>query len=113
MTPLLAAIIAIESGGNDYARGRHGEVGPLQVRASVVRDVNRIYRTRYTLQQMTNRAAACDVFERYMRIYATRCALGRPVTDYDRARIWHRGPGGWRTDRSDYAQRVVAIETSR
>ena len=35
---LLAALIVVESNGNDLARGRHGELGALQVRPCVVRD---------------------------------------------------------------------------
>jgi hypothetical protein len=39
---LLSALIQIESGGNDQARGRHGELGALQIKPILVRDVNRI-----------------------------------------------------------------------
>lgn len=93
---LVAALIAVESGGNDHARGRHGEVGALQVTPAVVADVNRAFGTRYTLRRMTNRADAVAVFDRYLWIYATQSRLGRPVTDEDRARIWNGGPNGWR-----------------
>lgn len=93
---LIAAIMAIESGGNNQARGRHGEVGALQVTPAVVADVNRYYGTKYTLRRMTNRADAVAVFDRYLWIYATPARIGRPVTDEDRARIWNGGPNGWR-----------------
>lgn len=88
--------MAIESGGNNQARGRHGEVGALQVTPAVVADVNRYYGTKYTLRRMTNRADAVAVFDRYLWIYATPARIGRPVTDEDRARIWNGGPNGWR-----------------
>ena len=107
---LILAIIAIESGGDNLAHGRHGEVGALQVRACVVRDVNRHHGTHYTLASMTNRARASEVFNLYLDTYATEKRLGRPVTDEDRARIWHRGPRGYLTDRSNYAARVTALE---
>ncbi len=93
---LAAALIAIESSGNDHARGARGEVGALQVRAAVVEDVNRAFGTRYTLRGMTNRAQAVAVLNRYLWIYATPDRIGRPVTNEDRARIWNGGPNGWR-----------------
>jgi hypothetical protein len=94
---LIAAIMAIESGGNDLARGRHGEVGSMQVTRAVVVDVNRHHGTAFTLRSMTNRVAAQEVFNRYLWIYATPSRLGRPVSDEDRARIWNGGPNGWRS----------------
>ena len=91
---LLAALIAVESGGDDLARGRHGELGALQVRPCVVRDVNRIAGTHYRWTEMTNRWAAVGVFRIYTGHYCAK--LGRPVTDQDRARTWHGGPTGWK-----------------
>ena len=46
---LLSALIAVESGGNDQAKGRHGELGPLQIKSIMVRDVNRFARTRLAM----------------------------------------------------------------
>jgi len=93
---LIAAIIAVESGGNDWARGRAGELGALQIRPCVVRDVNQHFGLRYKHSDMTNRAAAIHVFDCYMKMYATDKRLGRAVTDSDRARIWNGGPNGWK-----------------
>lgn len=94
---LLAAIVAIESGGNDHARGDHGTAfGAYQASAAAIRDVNRAHGTHYTTRDMTNRAAATFVFNGYVNLYATPERLGRPVTDEDRARIWNGGPDGWR-----------------
>ena len=93
---LLAALIAIESNGNDQARGRHGELGALQVRACVVKDVNRIAGTHYRWAEMTNRSAAQVVLRIYVGHYCTEARLGRRVTDQDVARVWHGGPDGWR-----------------
>ena len=93
---LLAALIAVESGGDDLARGRHGELGALQVRPCVVKDVNRIAGTHYRWAEMTNRWAAMGVFKIYTGHYCAKAKLGRPVTDQDRARTWHGGPNGWK-----------------
>lgn len=93
---LAAALILIESGGDDKASGQHGEVGALQVTAAVVRDVNHAFGTRYTVRGMTNRADALAVLDRYLWLYAQPSRLGRAVTDEDRARIWNGGPNGYR-----------------
>jgi hypothetical protein len=106
---LLAALIAVESGGNDHARGRHGELGPLQIQPAVVADVRRITGRRYAWGSMTNRVLASEVVQAYLGHYATEARIGRPVTDQDRARIWNGGPDGWRRRRTAaYWNRVVA-----
>jgi len=107
---LVAAIIAVESGGNDWARGRASELGALQIRAGVVRDVNHRFGLQYKHNDMTNRAAAIHVFDCYMKMYATENRLRRPVTDADRARIWNGGPDGWRKAATiGYAERVRRV----
>ena len=94
---LLAALIMIESGGNDLAIGDAGRaIGPLQIHAAVVADVNRIAGTRLLHSQMTNRQAAMWVCAVYVNHYATPERIGRPVTDEDRARCWNGGPIGWK-----------------
>ena len=106
---LLAALIVVESNGNDLARGRHGELGALQVRPCVVRDVNRIAGTHYRWAEMTNRWAALGVFRIYTGHYCTEARLKRPVTDQDRARTWHGGPDGWKRRKTvAYWKRVRA-----
>ncbi len=94
---LLAAMLAVESGGNDHAIGDHGRArGALQIHAAVVRDVNRLHGTRYTHAGMVRRRDAVKVATLYLGTYATQERLGRPVTDEDRARIWNGGPDGWK-----------------
>jgi hypothetical protein len=104
----LAALLAVESGGNDLAIGDGGRArGALQIHAAVVRDVNRLHGTRYTHAGMARRADAVAVATLYLGTYATRERLGRPVTDMDRARIWNGGPDGWRKAATvGYADRV-------
>lgn len=103
---LLAALIAVESGGNDHARGRHGELGALQVRPCVVVDVNRVAGTAFRWSEMTNRVTAKTVCESYLAYWGAR--IGRPPTDRDLAMIWHRGPNGWRKPGGEYWKRVRA-----
>jgi len=109
MSPaLLAALLAVESGGNDRAVGDSGRaIGALQIHAAVVQDVNRRHGTRYTHAGMARRRDAVAVATLYLGTYATRERLGRPVTDADRARIWNGGPNGWRkASTMGYAERV-------
>ena len=104
---LLAALIAVESGGNDLARGRHGELGALQVRPCVVKDVNRVVRGNYRWSEMTNRVVAAKVADIYLTHWSKR--IGRPATDRDLALIWHHGPNGWKRRKTvAYWKRVQA-----
>ncbi len=99
---LLSALMAVESGGDDLARGRHGELGALQIRPVLVRDVNRFSRTRYTHAQVTNRAISIDIATRYFARY------GRNLSDESLARIWQGGPRGHRKSSTRaYALRVM------
>jgi hypothetical protein len=85
---LLSALIQIESNGNDQARGRHGELGALQIKPILVRDVNRIMGTHYVHAQVTNRATATFIANAYLSHY------GRNLSDESLARIWQGGPKG-------------------
>lgn len=89
---LLAALIAVESGGRDQAIGdRHlsqPAVGALQIRQPVLDDVNRIVRTNWTIMQMTNRTLAIRVADTYLQHY------GKGRSLHDLARIWNGGPNG-------------------
>lgn len=107
---LAAALIMIESAGNDLAVGDRGTaIGPLQIRPAAVADVNRVFGTCYEHARMTNRTEAIAVMDRYLWIYAQPSRLGRPVTDVDRARIWNGGPNGWRKSATEaYGRRYEA-----
>jgi hypothetical protein len=99
---LLSALIAVESGGNDLAKGRHGELGALQIKPIMVRDVNRFAHTSYAHRQMTNRATATFIAQAYLARY------GRNLSDESLARIWQGGPKGYRRQATRaYARRVM------
>lgn len=99
---LLSALIQIESGGNDHARGRHGELGALQIKPILVRDVNRIMGTHYVHSQVTNRATATFIANAYLSHY------GRNLSDESLARIWQGGPKGLRkASTRAYGRRVM------
>jgi hypothetical protein len=88
ITNLIAAVILEESGGDNLAVGRRGELGPMQVRQCAIDDVNRRCGTTYRLIDMTNRAKAADVFVKYIHIYSTN------PTEEVACRIWNGGPRG-------------------
>ena len=98
---LLSALIQVESGGNDYARGKHGELGAFQIRPVMVRDVNRIMGTSYGHSQMTNRAIARFIVSSYLTHY------GKNLSDESLARIYNGGPRGhFKSSTRTYARRV-------
>lgn len=99
---LLSALIAVESGGNNLARGRHGELGALQIKPIMVRDVNRFAHTSYAHSQVTNRAVSMLIARTYLAHY------GRNLSDESLARIWQGGPKGHhRQSTRAYARRVM------
>jgi hypothetical protein len=99
---LLSALIQIESHGNDLARGKHGELGALQIKPILVRDVNRIMGTHYAHAQVTNRATATFIANAYLSHY------GRNLSDESLARIWQGGPKALRRSSSRaYGRRVM------
>ena len=106
---LLSALIQIESNGNDHAKGRHGELGALQIKPILVRDVNRIMGTHYTHAQVTNRATATFIANAYLSHY------GKNLSDESLARLWQGGPrGAKKSSTRAYARRVMrALDRQR
>ena len=99
---LLSALIQIESHGNDLARGKHGELGALQIKPILVRDVNRIMGTHYAHAQVTNRTISIFIANAYLSHY------GRNLSDESLARLWQGGPKALRRSSSRaYGRRVM------
>jgi hypothetical protein len=99
---LLSALIQVESNGSDHARGKHGELGALQIKSIMVRDVNRIMGTHYAHAQVTNRTISIFIAESYFAHY------GRNLSDESLARLWQGGPKGLRRSSSRaYGKRVM------
>jgi len=99
---LLSALIQIESYGNDQAKGRHGELGALQIKPILVRDVNRIMGTHYAHTQVTNRTISLFIANAYLAHY------GKHLSDESLARIWQGGPKAIsRSSSRAYGRRVM------
>ncbi len=102
---LVAALIQVESSGNDQAIGdkqlADKAYGCLQIRQPVCDDVNHRYGTNYRAKDMLgDRSLSVRVCYLYMAIYATKDRLGREPTDRDMARIWNGGPNGWKAKKT-------------
>lgn len=84
---LIPALIQVESGGRDYAIGDGGlAAGPLQIHPIMVRDVNRIAGTHYTLADRLDRRKSIEIARIYFQHY------GRHWTIERAARAWNSGP---------------------
>lgn len=94
---LIAALIVVESQGNDQAVGADRKsYGPLQITDVCREDVNRIARTNYTREDCFDRDKSIEMFHVYIAHYCTRARLGRDPRWEDVARIWNGGPDGWK-----------------
>jgi hypothetical protein len=98
---LVAALIQVESGGDDDAVGdrrlAHHAYGCLQIRQPVCDDVNQRFGTNYQAEQcLGNRELSIGICRLYIGAYATAERLGHEPNDENRARIWNGGPTGWR-----------------
>lgn len=94
---LIIALIFVESGGNDLARGPNGELGCLQMKTQMVDDVNRILGYRhFSYDDRLSRYKSVEMCQIYLTYYTSRKRLGRPATYQDAARMWNGGPDGYR-----------------
>ena len=90
---LIQALINVESSNNDNAyRSCEDAAGALQIRRTMVRDVNRILRRQKSNQQYTyedrwNRQKSIEMFN----IYCNHYNLSTPE---EKARCWNGGPRG-------------------
>ena len=99
---LIAALISVESGGNDMAVGDNGMArGALQIHLGVVTDVNKLLSGGIPEQHFSHEdmhdgekaALVCKIYlEHYGRKYASKT---RKVAGYEElARIWNGGYHG-------------------
>lgn len=86
---LIAALIAVESGGDDKAIGDKGKaVGCLQIWPIIIRDCNRIIgQNKYTLKDRLNRQKSIEICKIVLSHYE--------VGDEAQARRWNGGTN-WR-----------------
>lgn len=108
---LLLALITVESHGNDRAING-SSVGPLQITPILVRDVNRIAGTKFTLEDRFDRQKSMEMAEIYLKYYGevyTKKTHKAPDNEVY-ARIWNGGPNGWQKDSTEQYWRNVQKE---
>lgn len=92
-TDILSAIIHVESSGRDSAYcASEDAVGCMQIRRTMVRDVNRILKRRksdkrYKLKDRWNRNKSIEMFNIYCSHYGLE-------SNEEKARCWNGGPRG-------------------
>jgi len=101
LSRLIAALIAIESSGNDNAVNGPC-AGCMQIEPCIVEDCNRIIGKRdyYTLQMRFSRWRSIQMFKIIMDHYCTAKRLGHEPTMEDCARVWNQG---WKNRNNDKA----------
>jgi soluble lytic murein transglycosylase-like protein len=93
-TAFIDSIIHIESRGRNNAVSRDGSAGPLQIKAVLVKDINRILAhrgdtLRFKMQDRFDRDKAIQMFWIYQSFY------GKDSDSYEvMARRWNGGPKG-------------------
>ena len=97
---LLAALIAVESGGDHTAVGDGGRaIGVLQIHAGVCKDVNRVYGFNYKHSDMRCPNKSRVVCVHYLRHYMKHS--GETPSYELAARIWNGGPRGHKKSATD------------
>jgi hypothetical protein len=113
-TTFVDSIIHVESKGRDNAVARDGSAGPLQIKAVLVKDVNRILARRgdtlrFNMKDRFDREKAIQMFWIYQSFY------GNENDTYETmARRWNGGPNGHRKKATiKYWKKVNRQFTSR
>jgi len=93
---LISMLILLESGGNDSAVGKGGELGCLQIKSCVVADVNEWYGTSYVQEEMVERPKAVAVFRLYLSRWVPwyERRTGKRATFEVMRSLWQKGPKG-------------------
>lgn len=91
------AICKVESNNGMYVVGDNGKaIGCLQIWKTVVDDVNKYSKVKYTYADRYDKVKSYEMFKLYIGHYATEKRLGRNPTNEDMARIWNGGPNGYK-----------------
>jgi len=101
---LFDAIVQVENPNG--AISKRGEVGPAQITSILVRDLNRIYGTKFTL----NDAYSLDLSRQMFWLYTNHYIKTHEDTPRNRALLWHLGPSGPRAHPNHpYGARVCSL----
>ena len=99
---LLNVLMMIESSNNINIIGDDGQsIGCLQIQEGVIKDVNRIYKRRYTMDDRYNIQKSKDICRKYLTYWGNKALeeTGQEQFTYELlARIWNGGPRGYSKD---------------
>lgn len=97
ITLLIPVLIQVESGGNNKAVGKAGELGCLQIMPCVIEDVNRIYGYNYVHTDALDRRHSEDICYAYLAYWGAKFKqeTNASPTYEVYARMWNGGPRGW------------------
>ena len=101
LSTLLKTLERVESNGNSKAIGDNGKAkGILQIWNVVVKDVNRVYKTKYTHDDSFNPDIARDIASKYLTFWGKQYQkkTGEIPTYEVLSRIWNGGPSGYKKD---------------
>jgi len=104
MQALIDVLEEIESNKQANAIGDNGNAkGILQIWDVVVKDVNRVYKTKYVHDDAFNPTKARDIAEKYLSFWGKRYQINnKKAPTYEvLARIWNGGPKGYKKSATD------------
>lgn len=91
---LLVALRAVESANGTDPRAGGND---LQITPVCVADVNRIYGTSYTMDDVKNKRRSEEIAVLYLSYWGPRCKNSPDEETF--ARIWNRGPSKWKDEK--------------
>jgi len=103
-TLLLSALMSVESGGDTFAHNKKEDArGILQIRAILIRDVNRIYHTSFKHMDAWDEDRSAMIAVMYLRHYE--------ADSFEKAaRMWNGGPNGMnKVATESYWEQVEAV----
>lgn len=83
---LLNRVAWVESRNNPRAVGRLGEIGAYQLRPIAIREVNRVYGTKYHIRDATKMIESREIARLYLLICESRCRVKTPANVYAKYR---------------------------
>lgn len=83
---LLNKVAWVESRNNPKAVGKLGEIGMFQLRPIAIREVNRVYGTKYHIRDARKMVESREIARLYLLICESRCRVKTPANVYARYR---------------------------
>lgn len=82
----------------DYRQGKPTAFGVLQIRPIAIKDVNRIYKTNYTIKDALSVSKSEEIFKLYINFWVRHInkKTGRKITTELIVRTWNGGPTGYK-----------------